>query len=38
MANYVIQLFGGFDKFLSALILFMVINYIAEIFLVIVGE
>ena len=38
MANYIIQLFGGFDKFLSALIIFMVINYIAEILLVIVGE
>lgn len=37
MANYIIQLFGGFDKFLSALIVFMVINYIAEILLVIVG-
>lgn len=38
MANYIIQLLGGIDKFLSALIVFMVINYIAEILLVIVGE
>ena len=38
MANCIIQLLGGFDKFLSALIVFMVINYIAEILLVIVGE
>lgn len=38
MVNYIIQLLGGIDKFLSALIVFMVINYIAEIFLVIVGE
>ncbi len=38
MANYIIQLFGGVDKFLSALIVFMVINYIAEILLVIAGE
>lgn len=38
MVNYIIQLFGGFDKFLSALIVFMVINYITEILLVIVGE
>ncbi len=38
MVNYVIQLLGGIDKFLSALIVFMVISYIAEILLVIVGE
>lgn len=38
MVNYIIQLLGGIDKFLSALIVFMVINYIAEIILVIVGE
>ncbi len=38
MANYIIQLFGGVDKFLSALIVFMVINYIAEILLVIVSN
>lgn len=38
MLNYIIQLSGGVDKFLSALIVFMVISYIAEIFLVIVGE
>ena len=38
MANYIIQLLGGFDKFLSALIVFMVINYIAEILLVIVSN
>lgn len=38
MANYIIQLLGGIDKFLSALIAFMVISYIAEILLVIVGE
>lgn len=38
MANYIIQLLGGIDKFLSALIVFMIINYIAEILLVIVGE
>ena len=38
MVHYVIQLLGGIDKFLSALIVFMVISYIAEIFLVIVGE
>lgn len=38
MADYIIQLLGGGDKFLSALIVFMVINYIAEMLLVIVGE
>lgn len=38
MADYIIQLLGGVDKFLSALIVFMVINYIAEMLLVIVGE
>lgn len=38
MANYIIQLLGGIDKFLSALIVFMVINYIAELLLLIVGE
>lgn len=38
MTNYMNQLVGGFDKFLSALIAFMVISYIAEILLVIVGE
>ena len=38
MVNYIIQLLGGIDKFLSALIVFMVISYIAEILLVIVGE
>lgn len=38
MVNYIVQLFGGIDKFLSALILFIVINYIVEILLVIVGE
>lgn len=38
MANYIIQLLGGVDKFLSALIVFMVMNYIAEMLLVIVGE
>lgn len=38
MANYIIRLMGGVDKFLSALIVFIVINYIAEIFLVFVGE
>lgn len=38
MANCIIQLFGGVDKFLSALIVFMVIDYIAEILLVIAGE
>ncbi len=38
MGNYIIQLLGGVDKFLSALIVFMVINYIAEMLLVIVGE
>lgn len=34
MADYIIQLLGGVDKFLSALIVFMVINYIAEMLLV----
>lgn len=38
MVNYIIRLLGGIDKFLSALIVFMVISYIAEILLVIVGE
>lgn len=38
MINYIIQLLGGIDKFLSALIVFMVINFIAEILLVIVGD
>lgn len=38
MANYIIQLLGGVDKFLSALIVFMVMNYIAEMLLVIVRE
>ena len=38
MTSYIIQLLGGLDKFLSALIVFMVINYMAEILLVIVGE
>ena len=38
MADYIIQLLGGVDKFLSALIVFMVINYIAEMLLVIVGD
>ncbi|MCI8593616.1 MAG: phage holin family protein [Lachnospiraceae bacterium] len=38
MANYIIQLFGGFDKFLSALIVFIVINHITEILLVLAGE
>ena len=38
MVNYIIQLLGGIDKFLSALIVFMVMSYIAEILLVIVGE
>lgn len=38
MINYVIQLLGGIDKFLSALIVFMVISYIAEILLVIVEK
>lgn len=38
MANFIIQLLGGIDKLLSALIVFIVINYIAEILLVIVGE
>ena len=39
MANYIIQLLGGIDKFLSALIVFIVINYIVELILVIVeGE
>lgn len=37
MADYIIQLLGGVDKFLSALIVFLVINYIAEMLLVIVG-
>lgn len=35
---YIIRLLGGVDKFLSALIVFMVINYIAEMLLVIVVE
>lgn len=38
MKNCIIQLFGEIDKFLFALIVFISINYIAEIFLVIVGE
>ena len=38
MTNYIIQLLGGIDKFLSALFVFMVMSYIAEILLVIVGE
>lgn len=39
MADYIIQLLGGVDKFLSALIVFIVINYIVELILVIVeGE
>ena len=38
MVNYIVKLFGGIDKFLSALIVFIVINYIVEILLVIVGE
>ena len=38
MVNYIVQLFGGIDKFFSALIVFIVINYIVEILLVIVGE
>lgn len=38
MANYIIQLLGGIDKFLSALIVFILISYITEIFLVIVEE
>ena len=38
MADYIIRLLGGVDKFLSALIVFMVINYIAEMLLVIVVE
>lgn len=37
MANYIVQLFGGIDKFLSALIVFIVIDYIVEILLVIAG-
>ena len=36
MANYIIQLLGGIDNFLSALFVFMVINCITEILLVIV--
>lgn len=35
MANYFIQLLGGMDNLLSALIIFIVINYIANIFVVI---
>ncbi|MCM1236486.1 MAG: phage holin family protein [Ruminococcus flavefaciens] len=38
MTNYIIQLLGGIDKFLSALIVFIVINYMTEILLVIVGD
>ena len=38
MANYIIQLLGGFDKFLSALVVFMVMNYMAEMLLVIARE
>ena len=38
MINYIIQLLGGIDKFLYALIVFMAISYITEILLVIVGE
>ena len=34
MENYIIQLLGGIDKFLSALIVFIVINYIVELILV----
>lgn len=32
MVNYIIQLLGGIDNLLSALIIFIVISYIADIF------
>lgn len=35
MANYIIQLLGGMDNLLSALVVFIVINYITEIFVAI---
>ena len=35
MANYIIQLLGGMDNLLSALIIFIVINYIADTFVAI---
>lgn len=38
MANYFIQLLGGKDYFLSALIVFIVVNYITGIFVVIVKK
>ncbi len=38
MANCMVKLLGGIDKYLSALIVFITINYITEILLAIVGE
>ncbi len=38
MENCMVKLLGGIDKYLSALIVFMAINYITEILLAIVGE
>lgn len=35
MANYTIQLLGGMDNLLSALIIFIVISYVADIFVVV---
>ena len=35
MANYIIQLLGGMDNLLSALVVFIVINYIADTFVAI---
>lgn len=35
MANYIIELLGGMDNLLSALVVFIVINYITDIFVAI---
>ena len=38
MANYIIQLLGGIDNLLSALVIFIVINYLASTFVTIVEK
>lgn len=38
MVNYIIQLLGGMDNLLSALVIFIVINYLANTFVTIVEK